>query len=89
MDQMTDPRSRSTSGATPIPLGYAALGVSGAVLGTYNAGQAHTLSLSGLPLLVDGILLTISAILASAKRGIYARAARTMAGTRLRGTRAV
>lgn len=68
MQQMTAQAEPPTGRANSIPLGYAALGVSVALFGTYNAGQAHTLSLVGLPLLVGGILQVISAILAYGNR---------------------
>jgi succinate-acetate transporter protein len=68
---MTESSSRSTNGANPIPLGFAALGVSVALFGTYNAGHAHTLGLVGLPLLVGGILQAVTAILAHVNRDTY------------------
>jgi uncharacterized protein len=71
MQPMTESSSRSTNSANPIPLGFAALGVSVALFGTYNAGHASTLGLMGLPLLVGGLLQAISAILAFVNRDTY------------------
>jgi uncharacterized protein len=59
------------SRANPIPLGFAALGIFTALFGTYNAGNAHSLPLIGLPLVVAGLLQVLVALLAYGNRDTY------------------
>lgn len=68
MEPVADAGNRIAVGANPLPLGFAALGISVALWGTYMAGHAHTLALVGLPLLVGGLIQVISAILAFVNR---------------------
>ena len=71
MEQMTRSTAGPAVGANPIPLGFAALGITTALFGTYNTGNAHSLPLIGLPLLIAGLLQAIVAILAYDNRDTY------------------
>ena len=72
MERNTEPTERTLIGANPVPLGFAALGLTTGLFGTYLAGHAHTgLGFVAITLVFGGLVQLIASILAYRDRDTY------------------
>jgi succinate-acetate transporter protein len=71
MEQTTDRSALPLSRANPAALGFAALGITTALFGTYNAANAHSLPLIGLTLVVAGLMQILMSLIAYGNRDTY------------------
>jgi succinate-acetate transporter protein len=73
MERDIDETSQTLIGGNPLPLGFAALGLTTALFGAFNAGhtQAGGLAFAGMALFVGGLVQLVAGILAYRNRGTF------------------
>lgn len=73
MEQQLSRSGEAPLGANPIPLGFAALGLTTALFGSFMAGHAHAggLAFGGMALFFGGLVQIITGILAYRNRDTY------------------
>jgi succinate-acetate transporter protein len=73
MERNTDESTKTLIGGNPLPLGFAALGLTTALFGAFNAGHMHAggLAFAGMALFFGGLVQLVAAILAYRNRATF------------------